>query len=84
MGAFDDVVLRFAALRVTGEATLLAKSRKVFTTCQNFVNIGLMPGVPNEGIPRRIKDPVSGDGQFNNAKVRSQVTAGSRYFLDEE
>jgi hypothetical protein len=84
VGALNNVVLRLGALRVTGKASFLAKTRKVLAPGQELVNIGLVPGIPDEGISRGIKNSVQSDGQLNHTEVWAQVPTGLCNFGDEE
>jgi hypothetical protein len=71
-------------LWVTGKAAFLAKPREVLAPGQELVNIRLVSGVPDEGVPGRIKNSVQSNGQLHNTKVWTQVTAGLRNLGDEE
>ena len=46
---------------------------------QNFMGIGLMPHIPDQLIPRRVKHVMQRNRQFHHAKPRTQMPAGLRY-----
>ena len=46
---------------------------------EQFVDIGLMPYVPDNLIPGAIKHPVQGDGKLNNTQIRRQMTPISNH-----
>ncbi|CAB4565210.1 unannotated protein [freshwater metagenome] len=50
VGALDYVVLRLRALRITGEASFVAKPGEVLPASQELVNIRLVSGIPDEGV----------------------------------
>ena len=59
MRRFDDVVLRFAPVRVPRQAVLLPQGGKVLSAGHQLVHIGLMPGIKNDGVRRGIKNPMN-------------------------
>ena len=84
MRALDDVVHGLGALRVAGEAALLAQPAEVLAPGEQLVHVALVPGVEHDRVVRRVEDPVDGDRQLDDAEVRSEVTAGLRDLGDEE
>jgi hypothetical protein len=64
--------------------TALKEVREILAPGQELVNIRLVSGVPDEGVPGRIKNSVQSDGQLHHTKVWTQVTAGLRNLGDEE
>src|SRR5262249_54292208 len=74
----DPVVLRLGPVRVTGEAARLAQTGKVLAPAgDDLVDIGLVPGVPQDDVARRLEHPVHGEGQFDRTEVRSEVATTS-------
>ena len=67
MRAFDNVVFGFRTLRIARKSTLLPKLREVLAAGEKFVDIGLVAGIPDERIPRRVEYPVQGDRQLDHA-----------------
>ncbi len=51
---------------------------------QQLVHVRLVAGIEQDPVDRRVEDPVQGDGEFNDAQVRAEMTAVDRYRLDEE
>ena len=43
---------------------------------QDLVWVGLMPDVPDQSVIRRIEHVVQGDGEFDDAQPRTQMTPG--------
>ena len=52
-------------------------------TGEHFVHVGLMADVEEDFVLGRIEGAVQGDGQFDHAEVRSEVSAGFRDGPDE-
>ena len=48
------------------------------------MHVGLVAGVEDDGIARRVEDPVQGHGEFDDAEVGAEVTTGARDLGDEE
>ena len=79
MGVLDPVVLGFGAGRVAGQASPLPEMLETFgPTGQDLVDIGLVAGVEDDRIVRRVEDSVNAQGEFDDAKVRAQVPTGAR------
>ena len=84
MRALDDVVLGLRALGVAGQPALLAEPAEVLPPGQQLVHVGLVAGVEDDRVARRVEDPVDRDRQLDDAEVRAEVTAGLRDFGDQE
>ena len=85
MGVLDPVVLGFGAGRVAGQASPLPEMLETFgPTGQDLVDIGLVAGVEDDRIVRRVEDSVNAQGEFDDAKVRAQVPTGATDPVDEE
>ena len=84
VAAVEDVVLRFAAPREPADAVQLAEGREPLETAgQQLVRIGLMPGVPDDPVARRLEQAVERDRQLHDAQRRAQVAAGLGDGLDD-
>ncbi len=80
-----DVVLGLRARRVAGEPAALAQGVEAAQTAgQHLVHVGLVTGVEDQSVPRRVEDPVQGHGQLDDTEVGSEVAAGPGHRLDEE
>jgi hypothetical protein len=75
-------MLTLASLRVTSNPPALAKTRKVLPTGQNLVYVGLMPGVKDNGVIRRLENPVQCDRKLNDTEVGAQMSAASRHIFN--
>ena len=84
MRGLDDVVRALGALRVAGEAPARAEPGEVLAAGEQLVHVGLVPGVEDDRVVRRVEDPVDRDRQLDDAEVRPEVAAGPRHVLDEE
>ena len=84
VGVLDDVVLGLGAARVAGQAALGAQPGEVVPAGEQLVHVGLVPGVEDHGVARRVEDPVDGDGELDDAEVGPEVAPGARDLLDEE
>ena len=82
--AFDDVVLGFGAVRVAGQAALLAQGAEVLASGEELVHVGLVAGVEDDAVAGGIEDPVDRDGEFDDAEVRAQVPARLGDVADQE
>ena len=80
----DDVVRALGALRVAGEAAARAQPGEVLTARQQLVHVGLVPGVEDDRVARRVEDAVQRDRQLDDAEIRAEVPAGAGDVLDEE
>lgn len=83
MRRLDYIVLRLGPLWVTGEPALSAKSAEILAAGQQFVNVTLVAGVKDDGVARRIKHAVNGNGGFNHTEIWAKVAAGSRYRINQ-
>jgi hypothetical protein len=78
VGVLDDVVLGLGAVGVPGETASLAKPVEGRQPPgQHLVNVGLVPGVEDQGIARRVEGAVEGDGQLHDPQVGPQVAPGA-------
>ncbi|CAB4637680.1 unannotated protein [freshwater metagenome] len=75
MGAFNDVVDGLGTLRVSGKSVFLAKGVKIFSSSEDFVDVGLVSGIENDAVIWRVKHLVNSDGSFNNTQVWTEVTS---------
>ena len=51
---------------------------------EQLVDVGLVPGVPEQHVARAVEDTVQRNGQLDDTEVRSQVATGSRDVLDQK
>jgi hypothetical protein len=85
VAGLDDVVRALGAARVAGQAAgLLEPVPAVLAPGQQLVDVGLVAGVPHEGVARGVEHPVQGDGELDDAEVGSEVAAGARHALHQE
>ncbi len=64
---------------------MLAKRGEVLTSCQQLVDIGLVPGVEHHAVPRGgFEIPVDSEREFNNAQVGTKVSTRCSYVGDQE
>ena len=85
VAVLDEIVLGLGAVRVAGHAAALAQADEtVLPAGDELVHIGLVTGVPDEGVVGRREDAVQGDGELHNSEVRAQMTPGRRDARDEE
>ena len=77
MAVLDVVVPALLPRRVPGEALGLAEPGEPGPAAgDQLVDVGLVAGVPQDGVGGRIEDAVEGEGQFDGAEVRAQVPGG--------
>ena len=71
-------MLGLGTVRIAGKAALLAERAEVLASGQQLVHIGLVAGVEDDAVPRRLEDPVDSESEFHNAEVRTQVSTRLR------
>ena len=47
------------------------------------MDVGLVSGVKEDGVPWAVKDPMKGQRELNGAQVRPQVAAGAVHGVDD-
>ena len=67
---FDEIVHALFAAWVSREPAGLPQLREASApTGHDLVHVSLMPGVPQDGVARRLKHAVQGERQFNRPEV---------------
>jgi hypothetical protein len=85
VAVLDDVVLGLGAGRVAGQAAALLEPLEAGgPPCDDLVDVGLVPGVPQDGVGGRVEDPVQREGELDDAEVGPEVAAGARDRADQE
>ena len=85
MGVLDDVVLGLHTRRVPGEATLFAQGAKALPAPRDhLVDIGLVPGIPEDDIARGFEDPMKSESDLHDPEIRAEVSPGRGHLADEE
>jgi hypothetical protein len=85
MAGLHPVVLALAARRIAGQPTLLAQVVEVRApTGEHLVDVGLMAGVEDDRVARRVEDPVQGECQLDDAQVGAEMSASGSNLGDEE
>jgi hypothetical protein len=76
MTGTKGVMLAFSARCETGKSAELPQSGELFTPSgEQFVSIGLVPDIPDDFIPRALKNPVQRNGKLDDTKVRGKMSA---------
>ena len=76
MPCTERIMRALTTLGKAGKSAALAQHIKTIKSArQHLVHVALMSHVPNDMIPRRIKDAVQCHAEFHNAKVRRKVSA---------
>ena len=83
VGVLDDVVLALRARGVTGEAAPRSERGEVAAAREQLVDVCLVAGVEDDGVVRRLEDPVQRNGELHDAKVWAEVPARARDRVDE-
>ena len=74
MRGFRPVMLGLTAVRITGQAALLAQGIELGRAAsEHLVHIRLVGGIEDDGLARGLKDPVQRNGQFHHAQIGPQV-----------
>ena len=85
MAVLDEVMLRFLARRVPGEAAGLTQPVEVAGAAgDDLVDVSLVARVPHDGVLWAVKDTVQGKSQLHHSQVWRQVPARPRGLLDQE
>jgi hypothetical protein len=78
MGVLDDIVFGLGPAGVAGQAAALPQpGESVPPARQQFVDVGLMPGVEEDPVARGVEDPVQCQGQLHDAEVGAEMPAGA-------
>ena len=73
------------AARVARQPAALAqRAEAVLAARDDLVDVGLVPGVPDDPVARRVEDPVQREGDLDDAEARAEVPTGARDRVDEE
>ena len=84
MPAVEHVVRRLRASREAADAIELAKRPEPLEPArQQLVRVGLVAGVPDDPVARRLEQPVERDRELHDPERRAQVAAGDRDGLDD-
>ena len=76
MRVLDEIVLGLAPVRVAGDALMLPQGAEILVPAgEQLVHIGLMPGVEQDAVDRRVEYPVQCDRELDHAQVGTEVTA---------
>jgi hypothetical protein len=71
--------------RITGQPILFAQGFEVRRAAgQDLVDVGLVAGVEDDRVVRRVEHPVQRQGQLDDAEVRAEVAPGRGDFMDQE
>ncbi len=84
VAVLDDVVLGLGLRGVAGQAALHLQLREVLASGEQLVHVGLVAGVPEHLVLRRVEDAVQGEGELHHAEVGAEVAAGLGDGVDEE
>ena len=85
VAVLDEVVLRLLARGVAGQPAGLAELGEAGRAAgDDLVNVRLVPGVPEDGVARRVEHPVQGQGELDGTEVRPQVPAVLGHGGDDE
>ena len=85
VAVLDVVVAALLARRVAGEAAGLAQlGEPGAAPGHHLVDVGLVAGVPEDGVARRLEHAVQGQRQLDGAEVGAEVAAGLGDGRDDE
>ena len=85
VAVLDEVVRALLAARVAGQAAGLAQLGEAgLAPGDDLVHVGLVAGVPDDGVGRRVEHPVQRQRQLDGAEVGPEVAAGLGHGLDDE
>ena len=85
MAVFDEVVLALFAARVARQPVCLAQLiEPTLPAREDLVDVGLVAGVPQHRVARRLKDSMQCERELDGAKIRTEMAAGFCYRLHHE
>ncbi len=85
VAGLDPVVLALVARRVARQTALLAQGVElVAPTGQHLVHVGLMAGVEDDRVVRRVEHPVQREGELDDTEVGAEMSAGCSDLVDQE
>ena len=84
VGVLDPVVGRLVPGGVTRQEASLTEPAEVGGSAgQQLVDIGLVSGVKEDGVPWAVKDSMKGQRELHGAQVRPEVAAGAANGVDD-
>jgi hypothetical protein len=85
MAVLDPVMGRLGAVRIAREALFLAELGEASPPArEQLVDVGLVAGIEQQDVARRIEDAMERDGELDGAKVRTEVATGARDRIHDE
>ena len=85
VAVLDEVVLRFFAGRISGQAAGLAEPREIARAPRDdLVDVCLVAGVPDDRVLRAFEHSMQRKGELDHAEVRRQMPARTGGLLDQE
>ena len=85
MRVLDDVVDALSATGVARQPIFLAKGVELPCPARDdLVNVGLVTGIPDDGVVRAHENAMQGDGELDHAEIRPQMPTCCRHFLHQE
>jgi hypothetical protein len=85
VAVLDVVVLGLLPAGIAGQAALLAQLLELrLAPGDDLVDVGLVAGVPQDGVGRRLEHAVHCERELDGAEVRAEVAAGVRHRRDDE
>jgi len=84
VGVLDPVVGRLVPGGIARQEAGLAESAEVGgSACQQLVDVGLVSGIKEDGVPWAVKDSMEGQREFHGAQIRPEVAAGAVHGVDD-
>ena len=84
VGVLDPVVGRLVPGGVARQEASLAEPAEVGGSAgQQLVDVGLVSGVKEDGVPWAVKDSMEGQCELHGAQVRPEVAAGAVHGVDD-
>ena len=85
VAGLDPVVVALAARRIARQAVLLAQRVElVAAPGQHLVHVGLMAGVEDDRVVRRVEHPVQRERELDHTEVGAEMPAGCSDLVDQE
>jgi hypothetical protein len=84
MPAVEHVVVRFAAAGEAADAVELAERVETLEAAgQQLVRVGLVAGIPDDAIARRLQETVQRQRELDHPQRRTEVPAGLGHGLND-
>ena len=85
VAVLDPVVFGLGPIGITRQSIGLSELGEGCATARHqFVDVGLVPGVPQQYVPRGVEGPMEGQSELDHTQVGAEVPPGDSDGVDDE